>query len=133
MEPLLRYCVIALLGYSVVVLGGCACLKETTKKFLAISTKDIEKVRDKAIVKIIDYDYISCYRKVEEILQKIGSYIYAKDEGLIAVYISSTDTTPAGIFFKKIDEQKTQLEIVSPAKDTKEYLADKVLSALEKN
>ena len=131
MRRILRYLVILLFCYFVIGLSGCACLKEGVKGFLAISTKDIENVRDKAIVKIIDYDYLSCYKIVEAKLTEIGSYIYAKKEDLIAVYISKTDTTPAGVFFKEIDKLKTQVEVASPAKDTKEYLAEKIFSALE--
>ena len=119
------------MGYCVIGLLGCACLKEGAKGFLAISTKDIENARDKAIVRIVDYDYSSCYQRVEDRLIRIGSYIYAKDEDLIAVYISGTDTTPAGVFFKEIDKQKTELSITSPAKDTKEYLAEKIFSVLK--
>jgi len=127
-----RILVIALLSYCIIALLGCAYLKEGTKGFLAISTKEIENVRDKAIVKVVDYDYNSCYKKVEARLLEIGSYVYAKRDDLIAVYISQTDTTPAGVFFKKVDENKTQLEITSPAQDTKEYLAEKIFSVLEK-
>lgn len=127
----------------VVNLTGCACfrrtakkalsisnLKETAKQVLAISTKELEDSRDKAIVKIVDYDYATCYQNVTDTLIGIGSYIYAKKEDLIAVYISQTDTTPAGVFFKQIDKDKTQVEIVSPAADTKEYLAENIFSVL---
>lgn len=127
-----RILIVGFLGYCIIGLLGCACLKAGAKEFLAISTKDIENSRDRAIVKIVDYDYDSCYQKVEERLIEIGSYVYAKRKDLIAVYISSTDTTPAGLFFKEIDKQKTELSIASPAADTKEYLADKIFSVLEK-
>ena len=127
-----RIIVVGLLGCWAVGLLGCACLKEGLKGFLAVSTKEIENARDKAIVKIVDYDYNSCYQKVEAKLAAIGSYIYAQRKDLIAVYISSTDTTPAGIFFKEINKQKTQLEIVSPAADTKEYLAAKIFAGFKK-
>ena len=120
------------LSYCAVGLCGCACLKETAKGFLGISTKDIENVRDKAIVKIVNLDYQTCYSKVHDRLTAIGSYIYAKDKDLIAVYISQEDTTPAGIFFKQIDNYKTQIEVVSPALDTKEFLAEKIFSIFQK-
>ena len=122
-------CIIALLSYCIVGFLGCASLKEGIKQFLAISTKEIENVRDEAIVRIVNCDYSSCYKKIEERLAEIGSHIYARRQDLIAVYISQTDTTPAGIFFKEIDEHKTELAIASPAKDTKEYLAENIFSA----
>ena len=127
-----RILIMGLLGFLVFGVFGCANLREGLRGFLGISTKEIELVREKAIVKIVDYDYTSCYQKVEARLSELGSYIYAKDEDLIAVYISQTDTTPAGVFFKKVDENKTQLEITSPAQDTKEYLAEKIFSVLER-
>ncbi|MFH1338420.1 MAG: hypothetical protein ABIH40_01030 [Candidatus Omnitrophota bacterium] len=127
-----RILIIGLLSCWILGLVGCACLKESAKGFLAISTTDIEESRGQALVKIVDYGYENCYGKVEEILTEIGSYIYAKRKDLIAVYVSSTDTTPAGIFFKEINGHKTRLEVASPAKDTKEYLARKIFSALEK-
>ncbi len=120
------------LGYWILGLAGCAYIKETVKQFLAVSTKEIEEVRDQAIVRIVDCDYSSCYKKVQDKLTEIGSYIYAKRKDLIAVYISQTDTTPAGVFFRQIDKYKTELSIASPAKDTKEYLAEQIFSALEK-
>ena len=125
-----RILFIALLGYWVIGLLGCATVKQAAKGFLAISTKEIEEAREQAIIKIVDYDYTSCYQKVKERLKQIESYIYAQRDDFIAVYISKTDTTPAGIFFKQIDQQKTQVEIASPAADTKEYLAEKIFSAL---
>ncbi len=126
-----RILIIGLLGCLVLGLAGCACFKEGIKGSLGISTKEIEKARDKAIVKIVDYDYFSCYRMVEERLFEIGSHIYAKKEDLIAVYISQTDTTPAGIFFKEVDRTKTELSIASPASDTKEYLAEQIFSVFQ--
>ncbi|MFH1578521.1 MAG: hypothetical protein ABIC18_05575, partial [Candidatus Omnitrophota bacterium] len=120
-------CGIILLHYCVLGLTGCAYLKEGCRQLLAISTRDIERSRDRAIVKVVDYDYDTCYGIVKN---KLAGRIYAERKDLIAIYIGSADTTPAGVFFTEIDKQRTQLEIVSPAKDTREYLADEVFSAL---
>lgn len=119
-----------LLAHWLIIPLGCASIKDGVKGFLAISTKEIENARDKAIVRIIDRDYISCYRLAQVRLSEIGSYIYARKKDLLAVYISQTDTTPAGIFFRQIDAQKTEVSIASPAADTKEFLAEKIFSAL---
>ncbi len=127
-----RILVIGLLGYWLIALVGCGCLRHGIRGFLGISTKEIENARDKAIVKIVDYDYNSCYKMVEEELSEIDAYVYTRRKDLIAVYISSTDTTTAGIFFKEIDKQKTQVEIACPASSKKEYLAEKIFTALEK-
>jgi len=123
-----RVLIIGLLSYWVILSAGCACLKEGTRGFLGISTREIENARDKAIVRIVDYDYNSCFKMVEARLAEIESYIYTKRRDLIAVYISPTDTTPAGVFFREVDGQKTELSIASPAADTREYLAEKIFS-----
>ena len=73
-----RILVLALLCYYVTGLLGCACLKEGARGFLGVSTREIENARGEAIVKIVDYGYRSCYRKEEEALAGIGSYIYLK-------------------------------------------------------
>ena len=116
-----RILVIGLLGYWLIASVGCASLGHRVRGFLGISTKGIENARDKAIVKIVDYDYNSCYKMVEKRLSEIDAYVYVRRKDLIAVYISSTDTTTAGIFFKEIDKQKTQVEISCPAPGKKDY------------
>lgn len=120
-----RILTIGLLSCYLISLVGCG-LKQKTKGFLGISTREIEAVRDKAIVKIVDYDYDTCYQMVEEKLSEMDSYIYTRRKDFIAFYISWTDTTTAGIFFKEIDKQKTQLELTCPVVDKKEYLAEKI-------
>ena len=125
-----RIFTIILLVYCLSVLAGCLGVKEGLKQFLAISTKEIEQARDTAIVKIVDYNLQDCYVKIEEILKDSGSSIYARKKDLIAVYISHQDTTPCGVFFKSVGVNKTQLEIASPASDTKEYLAEQIFFGL---
>ncbi len=125
-----RILVIGLIAYWLIASVGCACLKHGTRRFLGVSTRGIENARDKAIVKIVDHSYNSCYKMVEEQLSEIDAYVYTRRKDLIAVYISSTDTTTAGIFFKEIDKQKTQVEIACPVADKKEYLAEKIFTAL---
>lgn len=115
------------------LLCGCATVTELTKGILGTSVKEIERARKKAIVKTFDYDYSSCYTKVIDTLGRIGAYIYAKDttKKLIAFYMSSTDTTPVGIFLKDIGPFTTQVEVSSPSTRAKEQIATVVFSALE--
>ncbi len=127
-----RILVMGLLGYWLIALVGCASLGQKAKGFLGISTREIEDVRDKAIVRIVDYDYNSCYRMVEEELSEIEAYVYTRRKDLIAFYMSRTDTTTAGIFFKEIDKQKTQVEVACPVVYKKEQLAGEIFAALGK-
>jgi len=125
-----------LLGFILLALhfSGCATMKEGAKGILGISTKQIEDARDKAASKSFKMDLKTCEDKVVKALERGNAYIYAKDpeKKLIAVYISYTDTTPVGIFFKVIDAENTQVEVSSPSTYGKEIIAKKVFSALEK-
>lgn len=114
--------------------SGCATVKEGAKGILGISTKQIEDARDKATSKKFSMDLKTCEGKVIKALERGKAYIYAKDpeKKLIAVYISYTDTTPVGIFFKVIDAENTLVEVSSPSTYGKEIIAKKIFSALER-
>ncbi|MCM8796114.1 MAG: hypothetical protein NC928_05480 [Candidatus Omnitrophica bacterium] len=126
--------VIALLVYSVIAFWGCARLKETLKCLAGISTQALEEGRNKAIIRTFDCDYHTCYNKTKEILRQIGAYVYVEDtkKNLVAIYVSQTDTTPVGLFFKEQDLNHTQIEISSPSSYAKEFISTKVFLTLEK-
>jgi len=115
-----------------VLISGCASVRETAKGIAGISTKSLEEGRKNAVVKVFNYDYSTCYRLTLDALKKIGSYIYAQDikKHLIAIYVSSEDTTPVGIFFKEIDEKNTQIEVSSPSTYSKELISGKILDLI---
>ena len=118
----------------VILLGGCSSMQEGTRGFLGVSTKVLEDGRQDAIKQTFRYDYDSCYNEALKILKKteVDTYIYAQDrkKGLIAVYLSETDTTPVGIFFLAINANNTQIEVASPATYAKESIANKLFSRL---
>lgn len=113
---------------------GCAQIKEVSRGIVGISTDQIEEARGKAIKKAFPYDYKTCYEKVTETLKHISAYIYTKDAKikLIAIYVSETDTTPVGIFFREVDAANTEIEVSSPSSYAKELIAGKLFTALEK-
>ena len=112
---------------------GCATIKEAAKCVKGVSTKVLEDGRKDAIKKTFNCDHSICYNKALEKLKQIGAYIYAEDkkQEMFAVYVSETDTTPVGIFFKEIDAKNTQIEVSSPSTYAKEFIATKISSALE--
>jgi len=111
--------------------SGCAAIKEGGRCLIGVSTKEVERSRSGAITKSFNYDYNACYSKTKGILKNIGSYIYAQNKNMIAIYISEEDTTPVGLFFKEVDANNTQIEVSSPSTYAKELIAAKVFSALE--
>lgn len=113
-------------------LFGCSTIKETVKRIAGVSTKVLEDSRKDAIKKIFNYDYNTCYNKVKAAVTERGSYIYAEDpkKQMLAIYVSESDTTAVGIFFKEIDALNTQIEVSSPSTYAKELIAKRVFSVL---
>ncbi len=131
---MLAFCIeILIFAFCIFNFIGCSAIKETARGFIGISTKALEDARGKAVTKTFNYDYSTCYDKVKAAIKMTGSYIYARDKNkhMIAVYVSETDTTPVGIFFKGIDGNKTQIEVSSPSTYAKEAVAKNVFSVLE--
>ncbi len=130
-----RALIILCLLLSAGMVAGCAGIKESLKQVAGISTQEIEAARPTAVVKTLEYEYDECFKKTEEALKSLGSYIYRRDQpkGMLALYVSDLDTTPVGIFFKIVDSTHTQLEIASPSSYTQESMAAKISLALEES
>ncbi|MDP2943941.1 MAG: DUF3568 family protein [Candidatus Omnitrophota bacterium] len=117
-----------------ILASGCASIKDTVKCIAGVSTKVLEDGRKTAVKKTFNYDYFTCYTKTSEILKGLNAYIYTQDikKQIIAIYVSQSDTTPVGFFFKEVDQNTTQIEVSSPSTYAKEYFSAKLFSALEK-
>ncbi|MFH0739362.1 MAG: hypothetical protein V2A59_05850 [Candidatus Omnitrophota bacterium] len=107
-------------------------IKETAKGIAGTSTKVLEDNRPKAISQQVNYGYETCYNKSQEILEKAGSYIYARNKEMIAVYLSENDTTPVGFFFKSIDGSNTEISVSSPSAYAKELLSKILFRGLDR-
>jgi hypothetical protein len=118
---------------ALMLLCGCAAVKETAKGFAGISTNVLEDKRGEALRKEIASTYPECYAKVKRIVESYDSYIYADDaqKRLLAIYVSKEDTTAVGIFFTEVDSQNTLLEVSSPSTYAKELVAKRIFSGLE--
>ncbi|RJP29633.1 MAG: hypothetical protein C4533_01180 [Candidatus Omnitrophota bacterium] len=114
-------------------LAGCAGLKEATRGVMGTSTKILEEGKAEAVKKSFQIDYNSCDASIRKTLKRIGAYIYRDDpeKRMIAVYLSYEDTTPVGIFLTGIDAANTQIEVSSPSKYAKEFIAQKIFFAIE--
>ncbi len=117
-----------------ILASGCAGIKEASRGVLGISTKELEKDRDNAIKETFSCEYKVCYNETMKIIKETGVYIYTIDvpKNLVAVYVSRGDTTAVGIFFKKINSTKTQIEVSSPSVYGKELIAKNIFSKLKK-
>ena len=116
----------------VVAAGGCESFKETTRGILGTSTKVLEQGRDTALSKSFELDYEKAYHKVKAALAGMGAYVYRDDKAvrMIAVYVSTVDTTPVGIFFTSEDDRHTRVEVSSPSTFAREMLAHRLFNRL---
>lgn len=108
-------------------------MKEVTRGFLGTSTKVLEDTRKDALSKDFNFDLITLRDKIKAILKDEGVYVYREDikSNLIAVYLDAQDTTPAGIFLTDLGQGKSRIEVSSPSKYGKEFIAGVVFDSLE--
>jgi len=129
-----RFILSAISCLIVTVLLGCTTVKEMGKGFVGVSTQVLEEKRQDALKKSFALRYSDCYVRVKDILnlKDKESYIYAEDfkKKMIAIYLSSTDTTPVGIFFTEETGANTLIEISSPSIYAKEEIANRIFSGL---
>ena len=137
MKRNMRFILVAICCLLAAVLSGCATIKEVGKGFAGVSTQVLEDKRKDALKQSFALGYESCYNKVKDILGRGANRpcIYAEDskKKMIAIYLSSTDTTPVGIFFTEEAGGKTLIEISSPSIYAKEEIANRIFNGLASN
>ncbi len=118
----------------IILIAGCAGVREVCKGVAGISTKVLEDSRDDALSKVIGYDFITCHNRIKAILKETGSYIYEDnlDNDMIAIYVSEEDTTPVGIFLTERGSNSTLIEVSSPSTYGKEKIAKLLFDTLTK-
>lgn len=128
-----KICLAILLCGSLALLSGCATVIEGARGILGISTKVLEEGRKEAVKKTFNSNCDICYNESKRILKEKGARIYAEDPAkkMIAVYVSETDTTPVGVFFKIVDDSHTQVEVSSPSTFGKEIIAETLFLSLD--
>ncbi len=116
------------------VLSGCSTVKEAARGFAGTSTRILEDKRGEAVRKSFAIGKDKCYVLVKEMLNKKGeeSYIYAEDaqKGLIAIYVSETDTTPVGIFLSADGTGHTLVEVCGPSTYAKELISERLFKGI---
>lgn len=125
---------VLIFAFCIFSLIGCATVEDGARGILGVSTNAVEQNRKEAIKKAFNYDYNTCYTETLKALKGMGAYIYAKNtkKQMVAIYVSETDTTEVGIFFKKIGPANTEVEVSSRSTYAKEFISEKIFSFLEK-
>ena len=113
-------------GAALTVYAGPA---EFVKGFFAVSTRELEELRGKALVKIFEESHADCFDRIKGIIKKMpGTTIYAETKDMIAVYCVCLNGTPAGIFFTAVDPTHTKVEISSASSRAKDWVASNIFS-----
>ncbi len=130
MNVIMRAVAILVAGISV---SGCVSMREAARGFAGVSTRVLEENKPQALSRVWKESPESTAPKIETILSEIGAYVYARDarQRLIAVYVSSTDTTPVGIFCEPAGEAATTILVSSPSRFAKEKIFSKIFIGLE--
>ena len=130
MNNRLRLAVFLVIGMGI---GGCVNLREAIRGVAGVSTKVLEEGKPAAVSGVWKESPAATMAKIERILSDSGAYVYARDAGkhLVAVYVSSTDTTPVGIFWEPAADGATQILVSSPSRFAKERILSTVFKGLE--
>lgn len=117
--------------------SGCASLNETGKKIWGSSIAHLEKTRSTAKSSTFALPLDQCFLKTEKILEGRGVLVYLKDKDkkyLAAMNFKGyVDTTEVGIFFTKIKDSLTQVEVASLSPRLADEVANIVFSELKKD
>jgi hypothetical protein len=95
------------------------------------STRILHDTRPNAVVREFACRLEECGPKVAAILTDMQAYVYAREPGLIAIYVSDQDTTPVGIFLSSAGIDTTKIEVSSPSTFARELISRKLFSSLE--
>jgi hypothetical protein len=112
-------------------LAGCAGFGETIRGIEGNSTRVLYETRPQAAAKEFRCNPEDCRQKAGEILAEMKTYVYRREPGLIAVFVSETDTTPVGIFITPGEEESSRIEVSSPSSPARDAVSQKLFSALE--
>jgi len=111
------------------LVSGCGTPQHILKSMAGTATYELDAHRKAAYMKVLNYDYKTCYKNTEELLNKMKNVkIYAKDAEMIAIFFTAVNTTPVGIYFKAIDPERTRVEVSSPSRAAKEWIARNVFA-----
>jgi len=121
---------IVVLGVGVLLLPGCAHLKEGGRRLWGSSISHLEKARDGVNVLEVTMALDAVFAKVGEILIESDAQVYMRAEDMAYLtalgFSGHVDTTQVGVFFEERTKQTIRIEVASMSPS----LADKVARLL---
>ena len=123
------------LGLAGLLLSGCAHVSETAKKVWGSSISHLEAAKASGQKDVFACSPEACFKIAEEALSKIKVLVYLKDKDkryLAAMNFKGyVDTTEAGVFFTKLSDGKTQVEVASMSPKLAREVAGYVFSGIK--
>lgn len=114
------------------IFSGCGGgFKEVVRGVAGNSTKVLKDTREAAAAKDFSCGYDDCLEKARKILSDMKTYVYAVEDGLVAVYVSEDDTTPVGVFFSSDDAGTTKIEVSSPSGSARDRISRKLFAGMD--
>ena len=108
---------------------------EVGKTIWGSSTRALEQARDRAITRTYDKPYWDCVRSAVAVVGKKHWVIFKKDEmkGYMVVMgvKGCVDTTEIGVFFDKLSDHQTRIEISSLSTNAKRKVAKGLFHGLD--
>ncbi|MDP8259588.1 MAG: hypothetical protein P9L96_01080 [Candidatus Gygaella obscura] len=139
----------------VFLFSGCAHLPlETGKRFLGVSTQDLENARSTGVFWVYYGEIDDCFDAALKAVKDIGGVVYMRnkrkkmivgmdfkyerrlvdeEDTLIKPLDEIIDTTEVGIFFEAMENNKTKVELSSLSSSLLEDIARRFFKSLEEN
>jgi hypothetical protein len=122
---------------AVFFISGCASFKEKCKEVWGSSVAHLERARKDGRSSNFDLSADRCFEKTVKILEASGASVYLKsnDRKYLAAmnFKGYVNTTQVGVFFTKLSENSTQVEVASMIPRLTEEVAGLVFSGLKEN
>jgi hypothetical protein len=87
------------------------------------------KDKEAAVTKTFNYDYSTCYWKLNGILKAMPHVsVYSEKYAVISLHYINPNTTPVEVYFTAVDATHTRVEVVSESSSAKNWIAGNIFS-----
>lgn len=85
--------------------------------------------REGALAKTFNYDYSTCYWKMNGILRAMPNVsVYSEKYSVISLYYINPNTTPVEVYFTAVDATHTKVEVTSESSSAKNWIAGNIFA-----
>jgi hypothetical protein len=97
--------------------------------FPGMPADSFAKEREGALEKTFNYDYSTCYWKMNGILKAMPHVsVYSEKYDVISLYYINPNTTQVSVYFTAVDTAHTRVEVTSESSSAKNWIAKNIFS-----